>query len=470
MKMELHDYDIFPKVFPVGRSVEITIKPLGRHVAFSGDYLVRVQRMDRSSMKDNRKPWISEDWNHTDYHVTTSQDGCLRITFTAEAETEHYVRVIRDNKRIVQMSVYSLEADLAERIPYRGDLHVHSCRSDGYCDPALTCAYYRKLGYDFMVLTDHYRYYPSLEAIHAFDDVKSGLNILPGEEVHIPKTSCHIVNAGGLFSVNGLFGDGYAYCDYCDPHISWNERDTGGSLDGRRFDETVQAPEVVTPEQYDRELDVIEKELLESGYPANAEPRSFAVCVWAFDKIRQAGGLAIFPHPFWISDLWQLDETFTREMMKRHPFDAFEVLGGENYYQQNGIQTALYYDEYRQGRVHPIVGSTDSHNPYDNNRNYDICSTIVFAHENERVDLLQSIKDGYSVAVDTISEEYRLVGEYRYQKYAAFLMEYFYPIHDRQAQLDGEMMRRYYIGEVAPEEVAALAEKNDQMFRKYFVR
>ena len=34
MVMELHDYDIFPKVFPVGKAVEITIKPLGRHVVF----------------------------------------------------------------------------------------------------------------------------------------------------------------------------------------------------------------------------------------------------------------------------------------------------------------------------------------------------------------------------------------------------------------------------------------------------
>jgi len=83
---------------------------------------------------------------------------------------------------------------------------------------------------------------------------------------------------------------------------------------------------------------------------------------------------------------------------------------------------------------------------------------------------LNSIKDGYSVAVDSISKEYRLVGPYRLQKYAAFLMEYFYPLHDRQAQLDGEMMRRYYVGEASAEEVEMVAKKNDEMFAKYFVR
>ena len=74
------------------------------------------------------------------------------------------------------------------------------------------------------------------------------------------------------------------------------------------------------------------------------------------------------------------------------------------------------------------------------------------------------------MAVDTISKEYRLVGEHRLQKYAAFLMEYFYPIHDRQSQFDGEMMRRYYVGEATAEEVELLAKKNDELFAKYFVR
>ena len=59
--------------------------------------------------------------------------------------------------------------------------------------------------------------------------------------------------------------------------------------------------------------------------------------------------------------MYHIPEPLTRYMMKKHPFDAFEVLGGENYYEQNGFQTALYYEEYKNGRVHAIVGSTDSH-------------------------------------------------------------------------------------------------------------
>jgi len=163
-------------------------------------------------------------------------------------------------------------------------------------------------------------------------------------------------------------------------------------------------------------------------------------------------------------------EATTRYLMKTHPFDAFEVLGGENYYEQNGFQTALYYDEYREGRVHPIVGSTDSHDCTEHNRNAAICATIVFAEENTREAIIDAVKARYSIAVDTISAEYRLVGEYRLQKYAAFLMENFTPIHDRAAALDGELMRLYALGEAGAEEVSSMAARSTALFEKYFLR
>lgn len=452
MKMELHDYDIFPKVFPVGVSADITVKPLGVHTKFSGEYKIMVQRLDGGHIGHEFSAW-----NHTDYFVTPCEDGCLRFTYTADKEGELAVRIYKkdSDRRTVQLNLYALAEDMADRIPLRGDLHMHTCRSDGHGDPAVVCADYRMKGYDFIVVTDHSRYYPSLEAMRAYKDVKTALNILPGEEVHLPQTDVHIVNAGGLFSINGLF-------DYLRNYI-----ETDGDIDARRFDDTITPPDIVTDEQYNRELDAIEASL--TDVPADVNKRWYAVCVWAFDKIREAGGLGIFAHPYWISDMWQIHEPFTQYMLANKPFDAFEVLGGENYYQQNGFQTAIYYDEYRRGNVLPIVGSTDSHNSTENNRNAAICSTIVFAHKNERADILQSIKDKYSVAVDTISAEYRLVGEHRFQKYACYLMENFYPLHDRAAYSDGEIMRKYYLGEADASVVEATAALADKMFDKYFL-
>lgn len=452
MNLYLHNFDIFPKVFPVGKEAPITIQPLGKHVAFSGEYRVVVQRLDSGHLRSEFYAW-----NHTDYLLTPDEDGCLRFPYTAQAEGECFVRIYQEDKRIVQLPVYALNEDLSQRLPYRGDLHIHTCRSDGHQDPAIVCAEYRKHGYDFIVVTDHHRYYPSLEAIKAYEGVKTGLNILPGEEVHLPGTDVHIVNAGGLYSVNGLL------------NTSPNYTETNGELSGRRLNDSIPIPDVIGPEEYERQIAEIERNLTDC--PADVNSHWYAVCVWAFDRIREAGGCGIYAHPYWISDLWNVPEALNFYMMEKHPFDAFEVLGGEREYQHNGYQTALYYDEYRKGRIHPIVGSTDSHNCLpDHSKKSLICSTIVFAHENERAELLQSIKDRYSVAVDTISAEYRLVGEHRLQKYACFLMENFYPLHDRQAAMDGEMMRRYYVGQATAEEVAALSSHADAMFEKYFLR
>ena len=451
MKQVLFNYDIFPMVFPINDPTEITIRPQGAHAAFPDNCRVSVMRVDSGSPRHD-----FTSWNRTDYELSPDADGCLRFTYTADAETELIVRVFKDDRRLLQLSLYALADDMACRIPLRGDLHMHTCRSDGSEAPAVVCANYRMKGYDFIVITDHGRYYPSLEAINAYADTEIPLNILPGEEVHLPQTSVHLVNAGGLFSVNGLL------------ESSANYEETGGAVEKRCFEPSVDCPDIVPAEQYNAELDEIEKSLREGGFPADVDSRWYAVCVWAFEKIRQAGGLGVFAHPYWLADMWHVPEPFTRYMLEKHPFDAFEVLGGENYYEQNGFQTSIYYDEYREGRVHPIVGSTDSHGSTWHNRNSDICSTIVFAHANERADIIASVKDKYSVAVDTISTEFRLVGEHRLQKYACFLMENFYPIHDRQTALDGEIMRQYLMGDADAAEMKYTTAKSAKMWEKYF--
>jgi hypothetical protein len=435
-------------VFPVGEPTEITVRPLGDHAKFSDDSRVTVHRLDSGSP---RFPFNA--WNAAAFDAPLCSDGCLRFTVTADAEGEYSVRLYKGENRFAKLSVYAVGEDLARRIPLKGDLHMHTCRSDGSEDPGIVCANYRARGYDFCVVTDHRRYYPSLEAIRDYGGAKCPLTILPGEEVHLDGTDVHIVNAGGTFSVNGLFAS------------SANYAETGGSLDGRRLDGSVTPPPIVTPERYEEELDRIEARYPDC--PENVEKRSFAVCVWAFERIREAGGLGIFAHPYWIADMWHVPEPLTYYMMEKHPFDAFEVLGGENYFEQNGFQTALYYEEYRAGRIHPIVGSTDTHGSTEHNRNADICSTIVFAEKNERTSILDAVRERYSVAVDTISKEYRLVGEFRLQKYASFLVENYFPVHDRAARLDGEIMRRYYLGEESGELLGYFAGEAETLRKKY---
>lgn len=448
MQQALYDYDIYPKVFPLGTPVEITVRGLSARFIFTGEYRIVVQRLDAGPARGFTS------WNHTDYTVDAGEDHSLRFTFTAEAECEHYVRIFKGDQRIVQLSLYALADDLACRIPLRGDFHMHTCRSDGREDPGTVCANYRAIGYDFIVITDHHRYYPSLEAMDIYRDAPHFLEILPGEEVHLPMTDVHIVNAGGTFSVNGLL------------EASANDQEKGTDPKYRSLDGN--CPAIVPAYEYRRQIEEIASSAALADCPDDVERISYAVCLWAFARIREAGGLGIFAHPYWIADMWHIPEAFTRYMMAKHPFDAFEVLGGENYYEQNGFQTALYYDEYRENRIHPIVGSTDSHGSTEHNRNRDICSTIVFARENERTAILDAVKNRYSVAVDTISREYRLVGEFRLQKYASFLMESYFPLHDRLCAVDGELMREYYLGEADAAELAVTREKAIAQLKKYF--
>lgn len=449
MKQELYNFDIFPKVFPVNREVAITVKPQSVNHAFSGDYTVRVCLV--SAGDPNREFNAGNTWDIP----AAAHDGCLKFKYTAPSECEYFVRIIKEDRQVVQLSVYALEDDLACRIPLKGDLHMHTCRSDGREEPALVCANYRKIGYDFIVITDHGRYYPSLEAMNRYSEADMSLCILPGEEVHLPLTNVHIVNAGGKFSVNGVLD------------TSNNYLEKGAALETRSLDGN--APDIIPHDEYVRQIEELAASEECADCPDNVEKISYAVCLWAFKKIREGEGVGIFAHPYWIANMWHIAEPLTMYMMKKHPFDAFEVLGGENYYEQNGYQTALYYEEYKEGRVHPIVGSTDSHGSTEHNRNRDICSTIVFAKDNAREDILSAIKDKYSVAVDSISKEFRLVGEFRLQKYACFLMNNWFPIHDRIAEMDGELMREYTIGESGAYELKLMKNKADSMLKKYFV-
>jgi hypothetical protein len=88
MKIQLYDYDVFPLVFPVGQPTEITIRPLGQHVKFPADIRATVHRIDSGSPRHDFSKW-----NSTEFASALSEDGCLRFTYTAEAECEHFIRL-----------------------------------------------------------------------------------------------------------------------------------------------------------------------------------------------------------------------------------------------------------------------------------------------------------------------------------------------------------------------------------------
>ena len=427
MKQEFYDYDIYPKVFLGDREATVTIQPLGVNSAFSVEktYTIEAHKVDQSHIA--RYPERS---GRTTLNCTPDADGCLRVTSYFEGEGEYNVTVLDGGRFVVSLSVYCLHEDMAGRIPLRGDLHLHTCRSDGHDDPVNVVANYRGYGYDFAVISDHSRYYPSLEAIRRYGDI-SDIAIIPGEEVHMPFNDVHYVNFGGKYSINALVS-GNLNEEKAGDDIAWR------SLDGN-------APDPISQEEFKA---IIEERAKSVPLEHESERISYAVLEWIYEHMQKNGGLGIFPHPYWLCPLMQLPEEYTEFIYKNKPFDAFEVLGGENYFAHNGFQTALYYEMRRDGYDHPVVGSTDSHNSAaEHNRNALICSTIVFAKENERESLISAIKDKYSVAVDTISAEYRLVGDFRWIRYGCFLMENYFPIHDEACRAEGYYLRRYFAGD-----------------------
>jgi hypothetical protein len=437
MRPELYNYEVVPSVFLAGTEKQITVRPLGRHAAFvpGQEYTLRVLQVDRA--EERRYAGSAGGRSFT---VVPDGDGCLRFRMVFPAESQYFIHIHNspEERRKVQLCVYALGPDMKGRYPLRGDLHLHSCCSDGREDPLAVAANYRGRGYDFMVLSDHGRYYPSLalrRALGIGPDDRGGITdmlVVPGEEIHLPLNAAHYINFGGSFSVNALVTP------------SKNEEAGGSDSEFRSLDGV--CPDTMTTEEFEA---MIRERAEGIDLPLESERLSLAVARWECEQVRAGGGLAIFPHPFWLYSTMQLSESFTRAYYEDGPFDAFEVLGGELYFAQNGFQTALYYEEKAKGFDYPVVGSTDSHGSTENNPKSLICSTIVFSPENTTAALVSSVKERYSVAVDTISPQYGLVGDFRLVKYASFLMENWYPIHDRLCATEGWQLRRLLLGDAA---------------------
>ena len=413
----LRNYDIFPKVIPAGKTSEITVMPLGAHAAFEPrGYTLRICPRHEGSMQafpDRR--------NNFEYAVTPDDDGCIRFSFEFFSEQEYLIYIGEKLK----LSVYAVEQDLVGRYPFRGDLHMHSSRSDGQQAPAIVCAEYRKTGYDFMAITDHRRYEPSLEAIAAYKDLPIEMTIVPGEEVHLPCdyegkriNEIHIINFGGSKSINAIANS--------DPEAHWAAVEA--------FAKTIDIPETLQ----------------------GSERYTYASCLWAFNEIKACGGLSHFCHPY-DRAIFRVPPTLADAIFESRAFGALEVLGGDISFDQNGFQTIQYYEDQVRGRRYPIVGVTDSHDAYAcDNRDSHVSSTLVFSPANERRALIDSILDCYCVAVDTIHDTRRYVGALRLVRYANFLGHNFLPLHDELCFEEGRAMKDYACGLPGAEEILRL--------------
>jgi hypothetical protein len=337
--------------------------------------------------------------------------GVVHLTLDSEEEQEHVVVLRREgsDQQVAEARVYSVRDDLFVRRPFKGDFHIHSCRSDGKEPPAEVAAWCRHIGLDFAAVTDHGLYAPSLEARDAFARLPVDIRIFPGEEVHPPGNPAHMVNFGGAGSICALYEDDAAYR-------------RGVS---QVADRLPAAPEGIDSFQY-------------------------ASCVWCFDRIREAGGLGIFCHPYWFyQHQYTPPGALTSHVLAERPFDAFELIGGfhRSEADSNTLQVARYHEEQRRCGPMPVVGCSDAHG-CNTGELFGWYYTIAFAPSCELPDLIGAVRDLYSVAVEALPGGIpRAYGPFRLVKFALFLMREVLPGHDAVCREEGELMLAHLRGE-----------------------
>lgn len=419
-------FKVYPKIVPADKETVIHIVPLYDHSRFydNVEYRAVCYPVDYSTKvyDKSQRPFVQ--------HIK-SKDGSFCIRQYFEGEQEHIIYIYAGEEIIHTFNVYSLYEDLYKLRPYKGDIHMHSYRSDGRECPAYVAASCRKVGLDFMAVTDHEKYYPSIEAQEAFEGLDIDLKIFRGEEIHPPNNWVHMVNFGGKFSINEMF--------------------------------------TTHKEQYQKEVAEIEKDI--ESYVSQAFERHFlASCMWCFDRIREAGGLGVFCHPYWRNRTgYDTSTLLTKYMLDKQPFDALEVISGFTYgeLESNSLQVEFYHEQQAKGKRLPIVGVTDAHG-CDTGELFGWYYTIVFSSDDTLEGLISSIKGLRSVAVEAVPGEHEHVyGPFRLVKYVHFLIREVFPLHDELCYDEGNMMLRYITGDQGAKDLLSRVKGQTDTFYNY---
>ncbi len=410
MSNETVTLEALPRIVQAGRETTVTLRPRDPQARLpAAAWRVAVVPLGGLDRQTRHPEATACDARLTAEGLTVS------LVFPSEQEYALLVERVTDGTpaAVADVRVYAVAADLFARRPFKGDFHIHSNRSDGREPPAHVAGACRRIGMDFMALTDHRQYAPSLEAIAAFANTGTDLRIFPGEEVHSPDTSVHIVSFGGRWSVNDLF-----------------------ATDRYRQEVAARAAAI-------------------AGLPGGTDPLPYVACEWCFDEIRRAGGLGMFCHPYWVCrSRLDVPAALTDLLFERQPFDALEVIGG--YYvhesESNHLQVTRYYTELAQGRRIPIVGASDAHG-CERPELFGWYYSIVFAASPDLQDVIGAVRDFNAVAVDAMNgQPARAVGPFRLVRYAQFLLREVLPRHDALCVEEGRLMVAHAAGDTAAAE------------------
>ncbi|MBR4961488.1 MAG: PHP domain-containing protein [Clostridia bacterium] len=443
MNRQVFNYSVIPSIVRADTVSQIRIRPLGENGKFKQglSYQVSVRAVETASRHYDALPTAV-------YEVVPDEDGCLVFEHTFVGEQKHVIFLTRPEEDMrslyyeinnhrgrfgenasVTLAVYSLREDLYGLKCYKGEVHCHTCESDGIQDPLHTVGNYRNAGYDFMAITDHFTSYASEKAMRVFRDAPVSMTLFLGEEVHVPTERIHAVHIGGRESINEYFR---------------SHREAA-------FARVAEIEAALT-------------------LPDTVDRNDYAWRVFIAEKAREFGGLAILAHPFWVwSSVYFIAPAAAEQLMRDGVYDALDLRDDDM-----EAAVALWADLRADGVKIPIVGSTDSHrsSPDDPKLAARGGYTLVFAPDRSHRSITDAIRADRSLCVSTKSDPEFVYGSFRLVKLARFLLDHYYPVYQKLCWGQGTLMAEYPV-EGMPDAktvslLAALNERSDAFSREFY--
>ncbi|MBE6356677.1 MAG: hypothetical protein E7058_06150 [Lentisphaerae bacterium] len=329
------------------------------------------------------------------------KDGILRFKYCFRGTGEHNFRLLCGESVIVMFSVFAVKQEFLKLRPFRGDMHLHSgysccCQEKDLWSPEYLAAKNCELGMDFISISDHKQYLPSLKAADFVEQSGTSFHAYPGEEVHLSDLhNIHVLNFGGNQGISCRLKS-------CDPEYAR-----------------------VLPE-YLKQVPDFKDEWL------NHMAANFRLI---FDRIREADGVMVFCHPFWMpSQRLFMPECIREYVLEQGCYDCIEVFGDAKFRESNDLCAARYLEQcLKEQRIIPAVGNNDAHLSSE----LAINSTVVFARCNELSEIKSALREGRCVAVNSFANEFpRTSGSLELVAYYHFLRREYYPAHDEICRME----------------------------------
>jgi len=425
------NYEVYPKIIPVGTEAEISIRGIVGQTFLSAS-------SDESVFKPHQTYSVHAFskvnlWEETRLEVEADEDGFIRFCLPFQTQGEYLVNVYRTPEdKLLTAHLFAVPPDLARRKAYKGDMHIHTHYSDGKQSPIYMAVRAKELGLDFIAITDHDKYQPSLEAIEEAKKIGLNLLLLPGEEVSVREGCGHFVALCTSDWVAGQKSNAEIY-DKEYRHILENElKDKTVAEFARIVAEFARIQEGLSKEKY-------------------------AHAVWTVKKIHEFGGYAVLAHPYWVAgQKFHLNRPVYDQLLNDGLYDAVELLG-DVAPEDNLLSIAKYFEEVAKGRKIPIISNSDTHRSHEHT--YGRYWTLVFAEKLEQEAIFDAIFDLKSVACELPpcippytggkrgGENLRIYGSFDLVEYAFFLHREFFPLHDKICAKEGELYMRSLNGE-----------------------